>query len=91
MEVLGAPHRPERRSCGCIGWSGEAGDDEVKDGVEVVLGEGVAADHVAVDDGSFDEVDCVIGVDSVGEFPAVASVLEQVADRERSFTGEFVE
>ncbi len=63
---------------GCVGWSGEAGDDEVEDGVEVVLGEGVAADHVAVDDGSFDEVDCVIGVDSVGEFPAVASALEHV-------------
>ena len=41
--------------------------------------------------GSFDEVDCVIGVDSVGEFPAVASALEHVADREGSFTGEFVE
>ena len=91
MEVLGAAHRPERRSCGRVGWSGEAGDDEVEDGVEVVLGEGVAADHVPVDDGSFDEVGGVIDVESVGEFPALASVPEHVEDRERSFTGEFVE
>ena len=45
VEVLGAPHRAERRLCGCVGWSREAGDDEVEDGVEVVLGEGVAADQ----------------------------------------------
>lgn len=65
---------------GCVGWSGEAGDDEVEDGVEVVLIEGVTADHVAVDNGSFDEVDCVIDGDSVDELPALASVVQHVAN-----------
>ena len=47
VEALGAAQRPQRRSCGRVGWSGEPGHDEVEDGVEVVLGEGVAADHVS--------------------------------------------